>query len=123
MDEAERCDRVALIASGRLIALGSPDALRAQVGGQLIELAPDEPFGALRAARELPGVRQATLYGAKLHVLLADGVPAEALRVGLARAGHAVARLEAIPLSMEDVFAALVERPAASAAAPVVPSA
>jgi ABC-2 type transport system ATP-binding protein len=36
MDEAERCDRVAVLDHGRLVALGTPDALKAEVGGDVL---------------------------------------------------------------------------------------
>ncbi len=36
MEEAERCDRVAIIDQGRIVALDTPDALRAEIGGDVI---------------------------------------------------------------------------------------
>jgi len=39
MDEAERCDRVAILDAGRLVALGTPAALTAEIGGEIITLA------------------------------------------------------------------------------------
>ncbi len=36
MEEAERCDRVAIIDHGRIVALDTPDALRAEIGGEVI---------------------------------------------------------------------------------------
>jgi len=36
MEEAERCDRVAIIDRGRIVALNTPDALRAEIGGDVI---------------------------------------------------------------------------------------
>jgi ABC-2 type transport system ATP-binding protein len=36
MEEAERCDRVGILDRGRLVALGTPDALKAQVGGDVL---------------------------------------------------------------------------------------
>ncbi len=36
MDEAERCDRVAVLDRGRLVALGTPDELKAEVGGDVL---------------------------------------------------------------------------------------
>jgi ABC-2 type transport system ATP-binding protein len=36
MEEAERCDRVAIIDHGRIVALNTPDALRAEIGGDVI---------------------------------------------------------------------------------------
>ena len=113
MDEAERCDRIALIARGKMLALGSPAELKAEVGGQMIEVSVREPFVAMRAARGGPGVRQASLYGSSLHVLLEPDAAPEALRDHLVAAGHAVASFGPVPLSMEDVFTNLVERSAA----------
>jgi ABC-2 type transport system ATP-binding protein len=111
MDEAERCDRVALIAHGRLLALGTPDELRSEVRGGMIEVTVTDPFAALRLTRELPEVLQATLYGAKLRALLDDAADSNALRTRLEAAGLSVQSLRPVSLSMEDVFAALVERP------------
>ena len=37
MDEAERCTRLAMMSSGRLIAMGTPAEVAAQVGGKTLE--------------------------------------------------------------------------------------
>ena len=39
MDEAEFCDRIAIIDMGRIVALGTPDELKARVGGDVITIA------------------------------------------------------------------------------------
>ena len=36
MEEAERCDRVAIIDQGRIVAEGTPEELRAEIGGDVI---------------------------------------------------------------------------------------
>ena len=36
MEEAERCDRVGILHQGKLVALDTPDALKAQVGGDVV---------------------------------------------------------------------------------------
>jgi ABC-2 type transport system ATP-binding protein len=36
MEEAERCDRVAIIDEGKIVASNTPDALRAEIGGEVI---------------------------------------------------------------------------------------
>jgi len=36
MEEAERCDRVAIIDHGRIVALNKPEILRAEIGGEVI---------------------------------------------------------------------------------------
>ncbi len=43
MEEAERCDRLGLLNKGELVALGTPDELRASVGGDCITVQPVEP--------------------------------------------------------------------------------
>jgi len=43
MDEAERGDRIALLDEGRLVALGAPAALKAEIGGDVITLETDDP--------------------------------------------------------------------------------
>jgi len=40
MDEAERCDRVAILDQGRLRAIDKPAALKAMVGGQVVTIEP-----------------------------------------------------------------------------------
>ena len=108
MDEAERCDRLALLNAGRLVAAGTPAELRKTVGGSMIEVAVPQPLSALKVARAVQGVRQCTLYGARLHVLLRQGTET-ALRAALEAAGHQVDSMMRVPMTMEDVFTALVE--------------
>lgn len=48
MEEAERCDRVAILHEGRLVSLGSADELKSQVGGDVVVVQTPDPVG-LRA--------------------------------------------------------------------------
>jgi ABC-2 type transport system ATP-binding protein len=43
MEEAERCDRLAVLNEGRLVALGTPAELKAQIGGDVVTLETPEP--------------------------------------------------------------------------------
>jgi ABC-2 type transport system ATP-binding protein len=43
MEEAERCERVAILDRGRLVGLGPPEALRARVGGDVLVVQTDAP--------------------------------------------------------------------------------
>ena len=45
MDEAERCDRVAILDCGRLISVDAPHALKAEVGGEVIVVQTPDPHG------------------------------------------------------------------------------
>ena len=42
-EEAERCDRIAVLDGGRVIACGTPDELRARVGGDVVRCAASGP--------------------------------------------------------------------------------
>jgi ABC-2 type transport system ATP-binding protein len=43
LEEAERCDRLAILDRGRLVALDTPDALKAEVGGEVLVLRARRP--------------------------------------------------------------------------------
>jgi len=43
MEEAERCDRLAILNEGNLVALGTPDALTREIGGDVILLEARDP--------------------------------------------------------------------------------
>lgn len=71
MDEAERCDRIAFISAGKLIAMDTPDNLKKDViKGQLVELELPNPMEQLDRLAALPYVRECSIYGAFIHVLL-----------------------------------------------------
>ena len=44
MDEAEFCDRIAIIDRGTIVAQGTPDELKAQVGGDVIAISAADPY-------------------------------------------------------------------------------
>ncbi len=105
MDEAEYCDRVGLMVSGRLAALDTPAALKATfVPGRMFEVS-----GARAAdvAAALPGAEVAP-FGAALHVRIPDaGRGAAALEAALAGHGIAAAVADA-EATLEDVFLRVV---------------
>ena len=72
MDEAEFCDRIAIIDGGRIVALGTPDELKAMVGGDVVTFAtPDSATAAGEVARAFglePQVENGTI-----RVEVADG--------------------------------------------------
>jgi ABC-2 type transport system ATP-binding protein len=43
MEEAERCDRVGFVHRGSLVAVGTPDALKAEIGGDVVVVQADDP--------------------------------------------------------------------------------
>ena len=111
MEEAEYCNRIALIYHGKMIALGSPLELKTKaMHDSLFDLRCPDPQPLIEPLRKLPGVRDATLFGAGLHILATDAEKArreiENLLANMGYAGHAV---DIITPSMEDVFISLIE--------------
>jgi len=63
LEEAEGCARVAVLDQGRLVALGTPDQLRAEVGGDVISIASRQPAELSARIRERFGVEATVLDG------------------------------------------------------------
>lgn len=72
LDEAERCDRVAMLHEGNLVALDQPDALRGLLRGRLYSLRTPKPRATRAAIRAIAGVRQAELFGDAIHINVED---------------------------------------------------
>ena len=111
MDEAEYCQRLALLHQGRIAALGTPDELRrTRLDTQLLEVTVDRPVEALERLGREPGVREVALFGATLHASVRDAVAATLqIRAALEGAGLRVERVEPIAPTLEDVFVSLIE--------------
>jgi drug efflux transport system ATP-binding protein len=111
MDEAEYCDRLVLLHRGRIIALGTPDELRQErMPADVLEVVTDRPMEALEALPRRPPIREAALFGSRLHVVVDDAVTAAPhLRGLLEQAGVPVDAIEQISPSLEDVFVSLIE--------------
>jgi ABC-2 type transport system ATP-binding protein len=56
MDEAEFCDRIAIIDQGKIVALGTPDELKAMVGGDVVTITSSRPDDAAREIKDILGV-------------------------------------------------------------------
>ncbi|HXJ78608.1 MAG TPA: ATP-binding cassette domain-containing protein [Candidatus Methylomirabilis sp.] len=102
MDEAERCDRVALMHRGELIAEGSPEELVAGVEGILLSISGVPVGRLLPIASAWPDARSVAVFGSDIHVLLA-GSAAE-VRLRLRAAGLGAASVREVPAALEDVF-------------------
>ena len=109
MDEAEYCNRLALIDRGFLIALGTPAELkRIAIKGDLMVLECDPLATAKALLNNVPGVKGTVVFGSTLHLTLDNAITAMPLvRAALAAGGLIVKRLEPIRPSLEDAFVAL----------------
>jgi len=122
LDEAERCQRVALMDHGRILSLSTPDALRAEAQGAVIEILARPKRRAAELLAQDPEVEGLEAFGERLHATLprlspaAAGPAAERLAAGLRAAGLAVEYARGTTPSLEDVFIARIragqEKPA-----------
>jgi len=119
LDEAERCQRVALMDAGRILTVSSPDALRAEASGTLVELIARPKHAAAAWLLAQPDVTDVQSFGERLRASLpavdpGQGAPAAArLARGLAEAGIEVSANRSVTPTLEDVFIARLGRPAA----------
>jgi ABC-2 type transport system ATP-binding protein len=111
MDEAEYCHRVALMYRGRVIALGAPAELRADLSTHtLLQLNTSAPLDTMRALEHAPGIGDVAVFGGGLHVAVDDlELGMNVIRTRLSAEGIDIRRLEKILPSLEDVFVALIE--------------
>ena len=122
MDEALRCDRIALIHGGRILEIDPPQEIGRRYELPLIAVRGSNRFGLLQALRQFPHARSVYLFGDALHYTDARaGMSAESIasemREYLAQHGYADALAEPIKAGIEDSFMALMgAAPAASAA-------
>lgn len=111
MDEAEYCDRLALIYRGELIALGTPEELKTErMAEEIVEVSCDRPQELMEEIEAIPGVKHAALFGRGLHVVTADAAATVPAIAGVLAARRITAdRIEKIIPSLEDVFVSLIE--------------
>jgi len=111
LDEAEYCDRIGLLLDGRLIALGTPQALKQQaIPGSIVVLPVNDGRRAVDLLAHLPAASHVTVFGASVHVTLAPGGDPKPLGKALRDAGIATGEPVVSAPSLEDAFIALVER-------------
>jgi ABC-2 type transport system ATP-binding protein len=110
MDEAEYCNRIALINHGKLAALGSPSELkRSAIRGDILLVAGDDPGAMLEALEGAPGVQDVAPFGSSLHILVADAAQdVPTIKSLLAARTLSWSRIETIKPTLEDVFVRLV---------------
>jgi ABC-2 type transport system ATP-binding protein len=117
LDEAERCDRVAIIHAGRLAAIGTVTALKRTFADRpIVEVRADDAVGAMARLDALPFVEKTSLFGTAVHAILRDrGTSADEVRQALT--GLPGLRVDEVTPSLEDVFLDVVDRAESEVAA------
>jgi ABC-2 type transport system ATP-binding protein len=127
LDEADAlCDRILVIDAGRIVASGTPDQLKSEVGGDVLTVTAERPDQAGEVARlvaALPGAEAPQILDAQVVGRVpAGGSALVALVRELDAAGIAVAGIESRRPSLDDVFLGLTGRSLRETGAPAVPT-
>jgi ABC-2 type transport system ATP-binding protein len=111
LDEAEYCDRLALIDRGRIIAMGTPTELKMHhMARRVLELQCEPLIPAMEQLASSGLTDEVAIFGNTLHLVVQDAEAAMA-RLSSFLAGHGIImhRLEVITPSLEDVFVSLIQ--------------
>ncbi len=110
MDEATHCNRLAFIYRGDIIAEGTPNEVKgALMRDTILQVDVDDGEGALAALEGTPGISEAYMQGALLHVNIGERTAAEADVPGLlGPLGFDVRTVEPVDPTLEDAFVHLV---------------
>ncbi len=76
MDEAEHCDRIALILGGRIIALDSPEGLKTSLPYDVYNIKSQNLIDIFNAVSGLDFIHEAAVFGADIHILCDKGLDA-----------------------------------------------
>jgi ABC-2 type transport system ATP-binding protein len=101
MDEAENCDRIAIMNAGRIVAQDTPEALKAAVGKDRVQITTADDEAAIAALRSTFGI-EAGMHSGEVTFAVADGerfVPRLFAELGVAIRSVSVASP-----SLDDVF-------------------
>ncbi len=111
MDEADRCSRVGLMYAGKLMVCDSPQGIRRQIAGDLIEIFPEDWQAAHQIVSGLPGVLETQTYGEALHLLVEDGKKLlPTIEEALNNEGITLNGARLAPKRMEEAFISLIRR-------------
>jgi drug efflux transport system ATP-binding protein len=112
MEEAEYCNRLALMSKGRIIALGTPGQLKRDwMEESVLELECDKLMEAAELLGKEPVFSEVAVFGNQLHIVVQDTETATAVaREKLEQAAINLLRLEVITPSLEDVFVTLTTK-------------
>jgi ABC-2 type transport system ATP-binding protein len=110
LDEAERCDRIALMHASRLVALGTVSELKEVFAGRtLLEVSCPRVLDAQEVLDGQPWVLEASVFGTRLHLVVADAEEGRTKAEEALGKSFAPLAIERVLPSLEDVFIHCIE--------------
>ena len=115
LDEAEHCQRIAIIQAGKLAAHGTVDELKAIFKSRpILEVRAPDAVRAMRTLEAMPEVEKTSIFGTAVHaVLRSDAIGPDIVKARLETEGITVLSCGIVAPSLEDVFLDVAERSAA----------
>lgn len=104
MDEADRCERIAIIDKGHILVTGTPSQLVGSFDEKLYNAVSTDMFGLLSALRNLPEVIDCYTFGATLHVVGSGSFNVSDTLKSLSAIGIDDARIFPAAANIEDLF-------------------
>lgn len=109
LDEAERCSRVGLMSNGKFLMVDSPQRLKLQLKGVVLEIISREPRKAFYALRERPLLLGVQAFGDRLNVLVEESKAGmKEIQKTLRNVDIEIQEWRVIPPSLENVFITLM---------------
>lgn len=110
MDEAQLCDRIALINNGSILAVDTPDRLTEAMRGSLYAASSRNMFALLETLRSYPQLPFCYTFGASIHMTFSPGVTPEQIEQRLHADGITDAHVYPIDGNIEDLFIKLMQQ-------------
>ncbi len=112
MEEAEYCNRLALMSRGRIIALGTPRELkRGGMKEAVLKLDCDQVMAATELLEADPNFKEVAVFGNSVHLVVDDAEEAKKVAIErLTASGIKVQTIQTILPSLEDVFVTLTAK-------------
>jgi ABC-type multidrug transport system ATPase subunit len=110
MDEAMRCDRIALIQNGSVLAVDTPQRVREGFTGKMFTAKSGAKYKLLIALRNYPLTATAYPFGDSVHITFKNNIMEEDLLSYLENAGLNDVTIRESPAGIEDRFLELMEK-------------
>ena len=109
MDEANRCDRIALMREGEFMQVDTPQHIIASYRDELWAAESDDMFRLLGDIRHFEGVKRCYTFGVEHH-FTADATVVERLRTYLAARGYKELTIRRVAATIEDCYMQLEDK-------------
>lgn len=110
MDEAQRCERIALMSGGRILAIDTPKALESNIDENLYAASATNMFMLLKALQQMPEVEHCYTFGATIHIVARPDFDPLRAKHTLSEAGLHDVTLSRIGGDIEDLFIKLMQQ-------------